>query len=187
MDGKSNSHFSVFRRAKGGAHKEAVLELVTISWLTAIPFFIGAFSYLLTTDTGSNYSTKALSYLGSVFLQGQLFLLSVSYIATSLHRLWNSDQSYRRPDGINVFAILLFGIIGAFYGNNPEFTSTTSLFARYTSVIFVVISIVFYYYTAVLSYDRPKSIEQTLKVGAKDLSERVARRRKAPSAQGSEA
>lgn len=187
MDIKSNGHFSVFRRAKTEAHKEAALELITISWLTAIPFFIGAFSYLLNTDTGAGYYEKCIHYLGSVFLQGQLFLLSVSYIATSLHRLWNSDQSYRRPDGINVFAILLFGIIGAFYGKNPEFTSTTSIFARYTSLVFVAISILFYYYTAVLAYDRPKSIEQTLKGGAKTLSERVARRRKAPSQQEKQA
>lgn len=110
-------------------------------------------------------------------MRGQLFLISVSYLATSLHRLFNSDSSYRRPDIINVFSIILFGIIGVFYGINPTFAEIENPIVKSFSLLFFVISVIFYYYIAVLSYERPAPIQKTLEVGADDLAKRLGSRR----------
>lgn len=97
----------------------------------------------------------------------------MSYLANALHRLWNSDHSYRRPDVINLFAILLFAVIGIFYGINPEFARLRSDFARLSSFMAFGISIAFYYYTAVLSYDKPKSVGQSLEAKTDVLGARL--------------
>jgi len=180
---QAESHFDVFRQAKRTAHDAAISELTTVSIVTGVPFTVGLISFLISKDspnlTLTAYMNLGGSYLSSVFLQGQLFLIAVSFLATALHRLWNSDQSYRRPDMINIFAILFFGVVGIFYGNNPEFTSTTSPLARGISVAFMLLSILFYYYTAVLAYDRPKPVEQVLQNTAKRLRGKVETRRAA--------
>lgn len=110
-------------------------------------------------------------------MRGQLFLVSVSFLATSLYRLFDSDQSYRRPDIITIFAILLFGIIRICYGINPMFGPLSSPLANSVSVIFLFLSIGFYYYTAVLALERPKSVEQSLQVSSNDLDVRLQARR----------
>lgn len=175
----TTSHIAVFRSANRSAHAEAAKELITVSAISAIPFLVGVVAFLVVNDTGSNYAERATTYFSSALLQGQLFLVSVSFIATSLHRLWNSDHSYERPDVINVFAILLFGIIGIFYGVNPSFAKLRSSMSERMSVTFFIMSIIFYCYTAVLSYHRPKAIENTLEDEVKDLGDRLGERRSA--------
>lgn len=179
-------HFSVFWGARKGVHAEAVRELWVVTLISSLPFLIGAFAYLLVGDTGTDYVERLLTYLASVFLQGQLFLVSVSFMATSLYRLFNSDQSYRRPDAIAIFAIFLFGVIGIYYGINPNFAKLRSPFSQLISVIFFGLSILFYYYTAVLSIERPKSIEQSLQSSSGALDERLSARRARGEDEGNE-
>lgn len=72
---------------------------------------------------------------------------------------------------------MLFGVIGVFYGLNPEFANLTSSSTRVMSLIFFVLSIAFYYYTAALAYYRPKKIAQALEDDVNDLGDRLNRRR----------
>lgn len=170
-------HFGIFARADGNAHREAGKELVLVITISAVPFAIGLLAFLVTKPLpyGSNATVDA--YLRAVFLRGQLFLLSVSFLATSLHRLFNSDRSYRRPDVINVFSMLLFGVIGFFYGINPTFAQITDPLARNLSEVFFALSIIFYYYTAVLAYERPPSVGNTLAKSSSELSDRLSSHR----------
>lgn len=170
-------HVDIFKTADSSAHAKAAKELLLITAITAAPFAVGLFAFLLVQPhpTDSRYGVSV--YLEAVFLRGQLFLISVSYLATSLHRLFNSDSSYRRPDIINVFSIILFGIIGVFYGINPTFAEIENPIVKSFSLLFFVISVIFYYYIAVLSYERPAPIQKTLEVGADDLAKRLGSRR----------
>jgi hypothetical protein len=169
-------HLGVFSRAQRSAHLEAVKELLTVSAISAIPFGIGLIAYLLIGNAKAGDPIVG-TYLSAVFLRGQLFLISVSFLATSLHRLFNSDRSYRRPDIINIFSALLFGVIGIFYGINPSFAQLESPVTRNTSIIFFGLSLLFYYYTAVLAYERPPSVERSLQAASSALGQRLAERR----------
>lgn len=166
-------HFDVFAGADVSAHKEAGKELTLVSVISAAPFLVGMVAFLLVKPAPFEQEATPLSYLEAVFLRGQLFLISVSFLATSLHRLFNSDRSYRRPDIINVFSVILFGIIGVFYGINPAFAHSDDSTVVGMSLIFFVMSLLFYYYTAVLAYERPPSVERTLEVSSAGLQDRL--------------
>lgn len=169
-------HFGIFAKADGSAHREAGKEIVLVSAISAVPFVIGLIAFILIKPAPFQRTATADVYLEAVFLRGQLFLLSVSFLATSLHRLFNSDRSYRRPDVINIFSMLLFGVIGIFYGINPSFAQLSDPTTRNLSIAFFVLSIIFYYYTAVLSYERPPSIERSLNQSSQALATRLAAR-----------
>ena len=176
MSERTPRHISIFRSADRVAHGEAFKELLTVSGISAIPFLIGAVAYVVSRENAGQAANVG-QYFSAVLLQGQLFLISVSYVATSLYRLWNSAHSYERPDVIAGFSLLLFGVIGVFYGLNPEFANLTSDFTRTMSLFFFVMSIMFYYYTAVLAYYRPKKIAQALADDVNELGNRLSRRR----------
>ncbi|MFI4934784.1 MAG: hypothetical protein ACHP7N_09220 [Caulobacterales bacterium] len=170
-------HLAIFSRAQREAHIEATKELALVISISASPFLIGLVAFLLVKPLAYGPHPDASTYLRVVFLRGQLFLISVSFLSTSLHRLYNSDRSYRRPDIINIFAALLFGIIGVFYGINPSFAQLTDPTARNLSFVFFGLSLLFYYYTAVLAYERPPSVEGTLEASSGRLASRLATRR----------
>jgi hypothetical protein len=69
--------------------------------------------------------------------------------------------------------LLLFGIIGVFYGINPTFAELEDNFAANMSLIFFVLSLCFYYYTAVLAVERPQSVETSLKGSSAALSSKL--------------
>lgn len=166
-------HFDVFTGANVSAHKEAGKELALVSVISAAPFLVGIVAFLLVKPAPFGSDASPLDYLEAVFLRGQLFLIAVSFLATSLHRLFNSDRSYRRPDIINVFSVILFGIIGVFYGINPAFAKSDDKTVVGISVFFFILSMVFYYYTAVLAYERPPSVERSLAVSSSALDSRL--------------
>lgn len=176
------SHFTVFREAKQGAHLEAGKELLAVTAVSAIPFAIGAVAYILLNEMRAGSADIGL-YLSTVFLRGQLFLVAVSYMANALHRLWNSHHSYERPDIINFVSMLLFGVIGVFYGLNPEFAELSSGFSTLMSVFFFLSSLLFYYYTAVLAYHRPKEMADALKADVDDLGAKLNIRREEQAGQ----
>jgi hypothetical protein len=67
----------------------------------------------------------------------------------------------------------LFGVIGVFYGINPSFAQIHDPTARNISIIFFTLSIAFYYYTAVLAYEKPPSVAKSLAKGSDKLAEKL--------------
>lgn len=163
---------------------EAASELITVAVITAIPFAIGLFSFILLAP-GANWDWPAAQqYLSTVFLRGQLFLIAVSFLATALYRLFGLGKKYRRPDILVLFSLVLFGVIGIYYGKNPSFAAIESDFARNISIIFLVISLVFYYYLAVLANEEPPSVAQSLDRQARSLGDRLKARRSGEAGEG---